>query len=119
MDHIVTYYPHDLNGAEIKYCDNLLSKDEACLSKRLERLEHIYEHAQDNPRECDHHELVSGVSYAPLLLGCAQFGNLISAHITLIHHELQSRGTDFHAHNVNSRGRSTLIGGSFGHAHVL
>ena len=68
------------------------------------------EHAQENPREENKCGLVSGVSYAPLLLGYVRFGNFISAHIPLIHYELQSRGNDFHTHKIDVRGRSTPVG---------
>ena len=110
MDHAITYCPHDLTDAEIKHCGNVLSKGEALRNKRLKRLEHVHEHAYENSREENQRELVSGVSCTPLLLGYAQFGSLKITRITLIHHELQHRCADFHAHNVDARRRSTLIG---------
>ena len=110
MDHAVTYCRHDLSDVEVKHCDKFLSKDDQYNSKRLDRLKHAFECAQENLKEKNQCELVSGVSRTPMLLRHTQAVNLIRACLPLTYYELQHRGTDFHTHGINFHGRNTPIG---------
>ena len=62
MQHILNYYPTDLNDSEIKHCEILLSKDEHYRTTKLDRLEEAFDTAQQNLRDQNQRELVTGVT---------------------------------------------------------
>ena len=94
----------------MKFCKNLISKDEHCKSNRLQQLEHACEAAQNVSREENHRQQVSGATLTPLMRSSAQFVAPNSTRVPLTHQELSSRELTFFTRAIDYHGESTTIG---------
>ena len=65
LNHIVTFFPYEFPEEEIKHCARLLKKDDHFRQHRLEKLEQSFEISQQNPRNENQRQRVSGVAHAP------------------------------------------------------
>ena len=92
LDHAVTYYEKNMDQEEIDCCKNVTNKDEHYRNQRLDRLEEAFDIAQNNPREENARQRMSGATCAPLLIGCVQFGSLTTIRTPIVRQELMMCG---------------------------
>ena len=88
LDHIVAFCNIEYDDAEIKCCENSLSKDEYFQNEQEKQIQDEFDIAQLNPREENARKNARGITYALLLIGWVQFRGLFSAHIPMMHCEL-------------------------------
>ena len=73
-------------------------------------MEQFFENAEDNPRDENQRQRVSGIACIPLLLGSAKFETLTNSHHPFIVEDLSARNLVFHAHTIDYRGKEIANG---------